>query len=125
MELMTLLIPATIAAAVPCSRGGAPTNSLPRRMKTTSTSCAWWLLLVALVACGGKLQAQNFTQVENSLSGSGEAAVADVNRDGFLDVIRNDRWYENLGGTNLTTTSGWSIDNPISGALAITDLDND
>ncbi len=57
-------------------------------------------------------------------TGSGDVVVADADRDGWLDIIRMDRWSQNQNGTNLVQPSFYSIESPL-GSPALADIDND
>ncbi|MCW5554207.1 MAG: VCBS repeat-containing protein [Verrucomicrobiae bacterium] len=75
---------------------------------------------------GLTLRVEDFSPVWSLLTGSSELAVGDINRDGFLDFVRNDRWLQNLSGTNWAQPSGGNIQNPIaSGTLGLADVDDD
>lgn len=69
------------------------------------------------------LRVEDFVLLWGPLSGSGDVALADINGDGFLDVVRNGRWLRNQSGTNLILTD--MILNPLSGSMSLADFDND
>jgi hypothetical protein len=70
------------------------------------------------------VRVEDFSPIWVLSAGSGDAVVADVDRDGYLDVVRMDRWFQNLTGTNLAQPSVGAIDSPL-GSPALTDIDND
>jgi hypothetical protein len=70
------------------------------------------------------VRVEDFSPIWILASGSGDAVVADVDRDGYLDVVRMDRWLQNLNGTNLGQPSFGGFDSPL-GSPALADIDND
>jgi hypothetical protein len=131
LQLTGTALNATLLPAAGIEFGGAGSNRTVRLTPAANQRGITALTVRVTDEQGGQksqnlaVRVEDFSPVWNMLSGAGEVVLGDINRDGFLDVVRNDRWLQNQQGTNLALPTGGTIQNPITGGLFLTDVDND